>query len=751
MKTHVGSVSSLVPIMALSFCYDVSVQARNLVSMTHKKLNAPFTKSMVNGPTLQRDESEGFYLSCACNALKENHKDEAIDYYVKALGLNASNTDTLFSLGNLYFEENALKSAILYYNKFLELNNSPLVHYNLGICYKKLDELDKALEQFQLTIGLNPDYAKAYMQSALVLAAQGGKENALEMMIRAATMDDKDPVIMHELGCMYRDGDQLDKAVDALRRAYQLDPHSTPYKLELANILTAMGQYGQALEFYFELLEKNPKLTSALYNIGYILRCQGRVADAIHVFKKVLEIDSNDPLSCFSLGLSYLTLGEFESGWPYYEWRWKADREEPLTIGSSPLWDGSPLQEKTLLLICEQGFGDTFQFIRYAKIAKSMGARVIVCAQKPLKTFLQRCCPYIDEVVVSGDTVPTCDYQIPLMSMPMVLKTTLKNVPVDIPYVMADKLLVDLWSNRLNKNFKIGICWEGNAGYNKQVLRTAVYAKSTELKNFASLCSIKGCSFYSLQKINGIDQLKGPDAGFNVIHFDSEMDEDHGRFMDTAAIIANLDLVITVDTSVGHLAAALGKPVWILLPMPADWRWMLDRSDSPWYPNVKLFRQRTEGCWATVFEQVAQELKEMVGKRYESDDFQEPYQETSEGEGQAMPNITNLAQFFDDLTIKAIKMDASLDIDELQAIVSAQPQLQERYFSYLKIHPELKNCALCLFACNRLLYDLEKKLISATPLILGPTIEVISDKISHINSFKQVIKNHINQFPLIKE
>ena len=274
------------------------------------------------------------------------------------------------------------------------------------------------------------------------------------------------------------------------------------------------------------------------------------------------------------------------------------------------------LDGKTIFLHAEQGLGDTFQFIRYARIAKEKGGTVIAGVQKPLVKLLSLC-PYIDKVVSLDEKPPAFDLHAPLMSLPYILKTTIDSVPTDIPYLYADSELVEYWKKKQlssDKNIKVGICWQGNNKYSTPMLRATVAFKSIDINKLNPLGAVPGVSIYSLQKTTGTDQLKTLAPEFMIHTFDDDFDESNGRFMDTAAVIKNLDLVITVDTSIGHLAAALGKPTWVILPNPPDWRWMLERDDTPWYPTMRLFRQPTPGDWESVIEVVAQELKKYVNQ-----------------------------------------------------------------------------------------------------------------------------------------
>jgi ADP-heptose:LPS heptosyltransferase len=266
------------------------------------------------------------------------------------------------------------------------------------------------------------------------------------------------------------------------------------------------------------------------------------------------------------------------------------------------MWDGKPLNDKAILIHTEQGFGDTIQFVRYLPMVKAQGGRVIFECQQSLCRLLRNC-NGIDEIIektsankLSGQS----DVHTHLLDLPGIFKTTLKSIPLHIPYITPDPILVDQWASRLkvDDGFKIGIVWAGNPHHTRD------HNRSCSLADFAKLADVPGLSLYSLQKGNDSIESDNLLMGMEIVNLENELND----FTDTAAVIANLDLVISVDTAVAHLTGAIGKPVWTLLPFAADWRWLLKRKDSPWYPNMRLFRQNQPGDWSGVFEQVREEL-----------------------------------------------------------------------------------------------------------------------------------------------
>jgi tetratricopeptide (TPR) repeat protein len=394
---------------------------------------------------------------------------------------------------------------------------------------------------------------------------------------------------------------------------YQQSPDDPKTIEDLAYVLSYAEYDLDAITLYLKLLQRNPLHADALCNIAFMLVRAGYVKEAIELYERSLVYKEN-AVTRLNLAIAYLTAGDLERGFSAYEYRWQSRGcEHNDFLGQ---WHGENLQGKTICIHSEQGFGDTFMFMRYLKMLKEMGACVFFVVHPALKTIISLC-PYIDMVTTYDDPLPESDYFCALLSVPYVLKTRLETIPATIPYLCADAQLVDLWKQRLadDSHFKVGICWHGKADYQKSCTSTFLAARSCQLNSFKPLAAIPGVRLYSLQKIYGVDQIELCDAAGWLEIFDESFDRDHGRFMDTAALIQNLDLVITIDTSVAHLAAGLGTPTWILIPEPADWRWMRNRTDTSWYPEVRLFRQQTPGNWAAVIETISYALAKEVTYR----------------------------------------------------------------------------------------------------------------------------------------
>ncbi len=410
----------------------------------------------------------------------------------------------------------------------------------------------------------------------------------------------------HNLGVALEEQGRLEEAVACYRRALELKPDDAEIHNNLGNVLKDQGKLDEAVACCRRALELNPDYAAAHNTLGNALKDQGKLDEAPECYRRALELQPDYADAHGSQSLISLLTGDFERGWTEYEWRWKTQKY-PRRDFSRALWDGQPLEGRTILLHAEQGLGDTIQFVRYVALVKQRGGVVVVECPRPLMSLL-RSCAGIDQLVERGEELPAFDLQAPLLSLPGIFHTALGDIPAAIPYLFADPGLAERWRQELGgiAGFKIGIAWQGNPKPRNDRHR------SIPLGCFEPLASLPGARFFSLQKGAGVEQLQDVAERFPVTEFGSRLDEASGAFMDTAAVLVNLDLMITCDTAVAHLAGALGVPVWVALPFIPDWRWLLDRSDSPWYPTMRLFRQHGRGDWQGVFQTIKVALGEQL-------------------------------------------------------------------------------------------------------------------------------------------
>jgi tetratricopeptide (TPR) repeat protein len=408
----------------------------------------------------------------------------------------------------------------------------------------------------------------------------------------------------------------LHVALQTLKQALSCRPADPEAASYLANTLLTLGNQffdrGEnelALESFYAIFAISDQFSEVHHNIGFTLAERyGDHARALKYYEQALALNAKNIETHFCAALSYLACGNLATGFKEYEYRWHRGINnsrnflEPL----SNLWDGkAPLYGKTIVLRAEQGLGDTLQFIRYALLLKQQGAFVVAEVQNQLVPLLKHC-GYLDQVIAIGSSLPLFDYQIPLMSLAHLMKTTLATVPATIPYLYPKEELCREWHQQLQAEtrFKIGICWHGDMAHGS--------AKFMPLREFIPLLKRPDVKVYSLQLYNGLEQLKELPEGVQLEQFPESFDKKRGSFMDTAAVMKNLNLVITVDTSIAHLAGGLGVPVWVVLPFPAEWRWLMHRCDSPWYPTMTVFRQAVQNQWQPVMQSMLKVLDELI-------------------------------------------------------------------------------------------------------------------------------------------
>ncbi len=435
----------------------------------------------------------------------------------------------------------------------------------------------------QLQIG---KLGKAARLCRKVLAAQ--PDNAFAHNLHA--------VLAHQAG-------NTTEAITRLEQAIRLNAGVPDFYFNLGVALQALERHADAAAAYRRALALAPQHAGALTNLGRALQKQARPQEAVACFERALALKPDLPEAHWGLATQRLLLGDFARGWEEYEHRWALPENQGLRREfAAPRWDGGDIAGRTILLHAEQGIGDTLQFVRYAPLLARRGARVIVLCQPPLKRLLMEMNDV--SVVADGEPLPELDLQLPLMSLPRLLSTTLATIPADVPYLRADPVDVRTWSKKLDdkNHFKIGLVWAGNRRHLNDRNR------SCTLEALAPLAAVSGIRLYSLQKGEAAAEIRNAPANMQLVDLNDELVD----FADTAAVITCLDLVITVDTAVAHLAGALARPGWLLLPFAPDWRWMLTREDSPWYPSLHLFRQNQAGDWGSVLTAVIHALRQRM-------------------------------------------------------------------------------------------------------------------------------------------
>jgi tetratricopeptide (TPR) repeat protein len=530
---------------------------------------------------------------------RQGRLDEAAASYTRAIKLKPDFAVACYNLGSVREKQGRLGEAATCYRQAVRLAPDLAdAHLNLAVLLEKQGELGEAAACCRRVIELRPDHAAAHNNLAAVLAKEGNLNEAAACCRRALALQPHFAEAHNNLAGILRDQHQLDEAATCCRRAIELQPEFAAAHNNLAGILRDQLRFDEAAACCRRALELSPHFAEAQNNFGLVLRDLHRLEESRFCSRRAIELASDWAEAHYNLALTLLTMGRLAEGWPEYEWRWRRQvRFEPAI--AAPRWRGEALAGRTILLRTEQGLGDTLQFVRYAQLVKQQGGTVIVEVQ-PSLTRLVASCPGVDGVVTVGAPLPPCDVYVHLLSLPGIFGTSLPTIPARVPYLSLDEASLAEWKRELagEPGFKIGLAWQGNPTHPDDRRR------SIPLAHFASLASVPGIRFYSLQWGAGREQLTAA-AGLPI----TDLGERLGDFCQTAAIVRNLNLVISCDSSAAHLAGALGIPVWVALASSPDWRWMLQRSDSPWYPTMRLFRQSVPGDWPSVVQEMEAELR----------------------------------------------------------------------------------------------------------------------------------------------
>jgi tetratricopeptide (TPR) repeat protein len=491
------------------------------------------------------------------------------------------------------------------------------IHNVLGQALQAAGRLEDAIAAYNRAIALRPGFAWAITNLGTALDLVGKVDQAIECFRQAIALAPGQPTPYFNLGCLLQQRGALDEAISSLRRAIALAPGFAEAHSSLADALAEAGDLNAALAECRQALALQPESPATLTILGTVLVDQGKYDEAMRAFDRALAAKPDCAEAEWCRATLQLTRGQFLAGWRGYEARWRvrALRMTMVVSTTRPRLEGdSPLKGKRVLLNAEQGLGDTIQFIRYAALIAERGGEALLDCQPVLKRLMQRA-PGVTQVMARGiDPLPAYDLICPLLSLPSAFKTTLETIPATIPYLSAEPVDVERWRARVSgataaDRLKVGIAWGGNPSHRNERRR------SLSLQSFSPLGAIDSVQFFSVQKGPAAAQLSDPavtqQLGMNIVDWTAELND----FADTAALVANLDLIISVDTSVAHLAGALGKPTWVLLPTPADYRWMLDRSDSPWYPTMRLFRQPSAGNWNAALVAVTDALHVLVAEK----------------------------------------------------------------------------------------------------------------------------------------
>jgi tetratricopeptide (TPR) repeat protein len=582
------------------------------------------------------DSQAAFFANLGESHRGLNQWAEAIDCYRRAARIQPAAPEVYYYLGTLYAESGQLEEAVSSFQRTIQLQpQNADAHFRLGQALHAQEKLPQAIACFQQLLRLKPDQPGALINLGTILAKTGKLSEARDCYERVALLHPTLADGHFNLGNVFKSQGQFKDAIACYRRAIECKPDFAEALCNLANSLKEEGDLPQAIVHLEQAIQVRPDFAAAHSNLGCVLQGLGRLADAQACLERALELapdlpeihynlgmvlkDQGDPaagIACFEQaihlrpddaqalagrGMTLVSMGQFAEGWAGYEHRVGCSQFDTRQF-PQPRWDGSPLGNRTLLIHCEQGLGDTLQFVRYVKLARQRGEKIIVAAQTALIPLLFQ--SGVAGLVSVAGPLPPFDVHAPLLSLPYIFRTDVDTVPCDVPYLAADPERIETWRRELSHypGLKIGIAWQGRTEY------LGDHYRSIPLADFAPLAAVPGVQLFSLQKGFGSEQLAALEGQFSVVDLAPSLDREGGAFLDTAAVMHSLDLVVACDTALAHLAGALARPVWMPQSIASDWRWLRGRDDCVWYSTMRFFRQRRFGDWPDVFQRIADEL-----------------------------------------------------------------------------------------------------------------------------------------------
>ena len=559
---------------------------------------AAFRRAIVLDPELTRAR---FNLAVALAGQQRPVEAEAA--YREVIATDCCYRGAWQNLGNALADQNRLDDAISAYRRGLDIDIDACgLHGSLGGVLYRQGRLADAIRHYRRAIALDPGNTATLRLLALVLHEAGEREEAVRLYRQITARDPSDHVILSNLGaCLFELG-RLDEAIACSELALALEPDHAPAHTNLGIIFEAQNLLEAAVSAHRRAVELDPDYAKGHANLAVALRNAGDIDAALAASRRAIALDPDLPLARYNHAHFLLMNGEFAQGFEEYRWR---RRCKMLTDGetafSEPEWQGEPLAGRTLLLFAEYGIGDAINFVRYVPdVAARYGGRVVLQVQPALASLLRTMTPDV-AVFARGEPLPPFDLQLPLLSLPRIFGTTVDTIPAAVPYLQADAIRLTRWREAFAgaTALKVGVVWAGNP------MHKGDRQRSLSAEAVLPRLIMPGVQLYSLQK-----EPRPNDApalwrlGADVVDLAPTL----GDFADTAAAVCALDLVIAVDTSVAHLAGALGRPVWMLCPYALDWRWLRDRADTPWYPTMRLFRQDKPQAWERVLARISAEL-----------------------------------------------------------------------------------------------------------------------------------------------
>ncbi|WP_333874142.1 DUF6165 family protein [Methylobacter sp.] len=689
----------------------------------------------MNPEQIKRDPNGA--LQIANEFYKSGSLNEAFDLFRSILSLYSKNTSIINILGEIELRRGNLQECVKFLSASISLDpKQPSAYSNLGVALNKLkrfDEalasydqaialkpdfadvysnrggtlkelkrFDEALASYQQAIALKPNYAEAYSNCGIVLKELKRFDDALADYDQAIALKPDYAAAYYNRGIVLKELKCFDEALSSYQQAIALNPNYVAAYSNLGNLLNELKRFDEALSSYERAIALKPDFAEAHYNQGIILQQLGRFDEALADYEQAITLKPDYAEAYWNKSLLKLLLGDYEQGWRFYEWRWnlesftrtKRNFQQSLWLG------GESIEGKTILLHSEQGLGDTIQFCRYTAMVAALKAKVVIEVPKPLISLISGLKGHFT-IVEDGGSLPDFDIYCPLMSLPLAFKTTITTIPSAVPYLYAKDELVESVAAGLDNlsGYKIGLCWQGSKTHKADADR------SPGLEPFKKLFEVSGAHFFTLQTGSRAEFTRA--AGASAVDLGHEIDEFTLPFEETAALIMQLDLVITSDTSIAHLAGALGKTVWIVLPFMAEWRWLTDREDSPWYPNARLFRQRQRGDWAELFDRITTCLKSVIaGESLALWSLSQATQPISANSSNIQVPVS-IGELFDKITILEIKAQRITDPKKLANIEKELAVIGALAEASVELDADGLKCLDELREVNSRLWDIE--------------------------------------------
>jgi tetratricopeptide (TPR) repeat protein len=548
-----------------------------------------------------------FHSNLALTYCESGESEKALAACQRALALDPGNSSALNQMGTAFKQLGRLEeSADCYQRAIAAKPDFTIALGNLADSYRRLGRAAEADACFEKILSMQPDDPTALCARADALLKKEKIENAIALFLKVIEKRPGDWIAYNGIGVARARQGKFDQSTELYEKAISLAPDQAGPWNNLGYSRVAQRRIEEGIVAYHKALAIRPDYADALNNLGNAHLENLNLEEALHSYEAALFVEPDHADAHWNRALLHLLMGDFARGWLEYEWRWLKFPQFRRRF-RQPKWDGFDIEGKTILIHAEQGFGDTIQFVRLAPLVSKLGATVTLECPREISGLLQHV-PGVARTITRGDQIPPFEVHCPLMSLPRALRLTSDSIGCETPYLQVDENLQRRWAKKLEpyaSTLKVGVVWAGSRIHPRDAHR------SMDAKEFDFLATIRGIKLFSLQKDSFSQGPFSGLAGAECVDFTRELHD----FSDTAALISGLDLVIGVDTSVVHLAGALNKAVWTLLPYSPDWRWQMGRGDSPWYPSMRLFRQPTAGDWSAVIRTVAEELQRQIASR----------------------------------------------------------------------------------------------------------------------------------------